>query len=83
MCFLLRFGSSAKVVHFLGPTKPWNYKYNPQTGSVLEDGSGLGTQHQTSFLNLWWTVYQHSVLPLYESFRDAGEHVAPGHAVSG
>ncbi|XP_040316083.1 glycogenin-2 [Herpailurus yagouaroundi] len=65
-----RFGSSAKVVHFLGPTKPWNYKYNPQTGSVLEDGSGLGTQHQTSFLNLWWTVYQHSVLPLYESFRD-------------
>ncbi|XP_045326716.1 glycogenin-2 isoform X1 [Leopardus geoffroyi] len=75
-----RFGSSAKVVHFLGPTKPWNYKYNPQTGSVLEDGSGLGTQHQTSFLNLWWTVYQRSVLPLYESFRDAGQHVAPGQA---
>uniref|UniRef100_A0A673VSS6 glycogenin glucosyltransferase n=1 Tax=Suricata suricatta TaxID=37032 RepID=A0A673VSS6_SURSU len=71
-----RFGSSAKVVHFLGPTKPWNYKYNPQTGSVLEDSSGLENQQQMTFLNLWWTVYQHSVLPLYESFRDA----SPGHS---
>uniref|UniRef100_A0A8C0JJ96 glycogenin glucosyltransferase n=1 Tax=Canis lupus dingo TaxID=286419 RepID=A0A8C0JJ96_CANLU len=74
-----RFGSSVKVVHFLGPTKPWNYKYNPQTGSVLEEGSGLANQHQTSFLNLWWKIYQHSILPLYESFQDEEDHASPGH----
>uniref|UniRef100_A0A8I3PQR4 glycogenin glucosyltransferase n=2 Tax=Canis lupus familiaris TaxID=9615 RepID=A0A8I3PQR4_CANLF len=77
-----RFGSSVKVVHFLGPTKPWNYKYNPQTGSVLEEGSGLANQHQTSFLNLWWKIYQHSILPLYESFRDEEDHASPGHTAA-
>uniref|UniRef100_A0A8C0JJA5 glycogenin glucosyltransferase n=1 Tax=Canis lupus dingo TaxID=286419 RepID=A0A8C0JJA5_CANLU len=76
-----RFGSSVKVVHFLGPTKPWNYKYNPQTGSVLEEGSGLANQHQTSFLNLWWKIYQHSILPLYESFQDEEDHASPGHTL--
>ncbi|XP_027463602.1 glycogenin-2 isoform X7 [Zalophus californianus] len=70
-----RFGSSVKVVHFLGPTKPWNYKYNPQM-----EGSGLANQHQASFLNLWWKIYQHSVLPLYGSFRDEEEHASPGHS---
>ncbi|XP_035953702.2 glycogenin-2 isoform X5 [Halichoerus grypus] len=75
-----RFGSSVKVVHFLGPTKPWNYKYNSQMGSVLEEGSGLANQHQTSFLNLWWKIYQHSILPLYGSFRGEEEHESPGHS---
>ncbi|XP_021555414.1 glycogenin-2 isoform X1 [Neomonachus schauinslandi] len=75
-----RFGSSVKVVHFLGPTKPWNYKYNSQMGSVLEEGSGLANQHQTSFLNLWWKIYQHSILPLYGSFRDEEERASPGHS---
>lgn len=75
-----RFGSSVKVVHFLGPTKPWNYKYNPQTGSVLEESSGLASQHQTSFLNLWWKIYQHSILPLYRSFQDEEDRTSPGHS---
>ncbi|XP_045850349.1 glycogenin-2-like isoform X6 [Meles meles] len=75
-----RFGSSVKVVHFLGPTKPWNYKYNPQTGSVLEEGSGLANEHQTSFLNLWWKIYQDGILPLYGSFRDEEERASPGHS---
>ncbi|EFB25416.1 hypothetical protein PANDA_009656, partial [Ailuropoda melanoleuca] len=78
-----RFGSSVKVVHFLGPSKPWNYKYNPQMGSVLEEGTGLANQNQTSFLNLWWKTYQHSVLPLYSSFQNEEERVSPGHSVSG
>ncbi|XP_054363010.1 glycogenin-2 isoform X6 [Mirounga angustirostris] len=78
-----RFGSSVKVVHFLGPTKPWNYKYNSQMGSVLEEGSGLANQHQTSFLNLWWKIYQHSILPLYGSFRDEEERASPGHSTIG
>ncbi|XP_029095837.1 glycogenin-2 isoform X3 [Monodon monoceros] len=74
-----QFGSSAKVVHFLGSSKPWNYKYDPQTGSVLEEGSGSVSQHQTSFLNLWWGIYHHSILPLYENIRHEDEQTSPGH----
>ncbi|KAM5290570.1 glycogenin-2 isoform 1-T3 [Glossophaga mutica] len=66
-----QFGSGAKVVHFLGSAKPWNYKYNPQTGSVSEEGSGGAPRHQLSFLNLWWDIFHHSILPLYGSVRDA------------
>nr|XP_012629335.2 glycogenin-2 [Microcebus murinus] len=76
-----QFGSSAKVVHFLGSTKPWNYKYNPRTGSVSEQSVGLGGQHQATFLNLWWHTYQSSVLPLYETLRAVETHACPGHAV--
>ncbi|XP_032475336.1 glycogenin-2 isoform X7 [Phocoena sinus] len=74
-----QFGSSAKVVHFLGSSKPWNYKYDPQTGSVLEEGSGSVSQHQTSFLNLWWGIYHRSILPLYENIRHEDEQTSPGH----
>nr|XP_014337307.1 PREDICTED: glycogenin-2 [Bos mutus] len=74
-----QFGSSAKVVHFLGSSKPWNYKYNPQTGSVLEEGSGRANQHQTSFLNQWWGIYHRSILPLCEDIRNKDHHSPPGH----
>nr|XP_031527094.1 glycogenin-2 isoform X3 [Vicugna pacos] len=74
-----QFGSSAKVVHFLGSAKPWNYKYNPQTGSVLDQGSGSVSEHQTSFLNLWWRVYHRSILPLYERIGHEEVHASPGH----
>lgn len=74
-----QFGSSAKVVHFLGSSKPWTYKYNPQTGSVLEEGSGRADQHQTSFLNQWWGIYHRSILPLCEDIRNKDHHAPPGH----
>ncbi|XP_014393900.1 PREDICTED: glycogenin-2 [Myotis brandtii] len=78
-----QFGSRAKVVHFLGPKKPWNYKYNPQTGSVLEEAPGTAPQHQLSFLNLWWNIYQHSILPLYEHIPDEPRKPSPGHRMTG
>ncbi|XFG16879.1 hypothetical protein AB1E19_020503 [Capra hircus] len=74
-----QFGSSAKVVHFLGSSKPWNYKYNPQTGSVLEEGSGRADQPQTSFLNQWWGIYHRSILPLCENIRNKDHQAPPGH----
>nr|XP_020764482.1 glycogenin-2 [Odocoileus virginianus texanus] len=77
-----QFGSSAKVVHFLGSSKPWNYKYNPQTGSVLEEGSGRADQHQTSFLNQWWGIYHHRILPLCETIRNKDHQGSPGHATT-
>uniref|UniRef100_A0A8C3VWX9 glycogenin glucosyltransferase n=1 Tax=Catagonus wagneri TaxID=51154 RepID=A0A8C3VWX9_9CETA len=75
-----QFGSRAKVVHFLGSRKPWTYKYNPQTGSVCGDGSGSVSEHQASFLSLWWKTYHRSVLPLYEAVLEEGEQTPPGHS---
>ncbi|XP_061483024.1 glycogenin-2 isoform X2 [Rhineura floridana] len=65
------FGKDAKVVHFLGPAKPWNYKYNPQTRAVVEDGSASLSQSQLSFLELWWTIYSSSILPLLEKLQES------------
>uniref|UniRef100_A0A8D2L0J7 glycogenin glucosyltransferase n=1 Tax=Varanus komodoensis TaxID=61221 RepID=A0A8D2L0J7_VARKO len=67
------FGKDARVVHFLGPAKPWNYKYNPQTRSVVEDGSASVSQSQLSFLELWWMTYSSSVLPLLEKWQKSFE----------
>nr|XP_033805861.1 glycogenin-2 isoform X2 [Geotrypetes seraphini] len=58
-----QFGADAKVVHFLGSSKPWHCKYNPRTKTVTEDGSPSRHQHLT-FTTLWWEIYTSSVLPL-------------------
>ncbi|NXS17847.1 GLYG2 protein, partial [Mystacornis crossleyi] len=63
------FGRDAKVVHFLGATKPWNYKYNLQTRRVMQDGTTSGSFHQLSFLALWWNIYSDSILPLLEKLQ--------------
>ncbi|NWX21932.1 GLYG2 protein, partial [Aegotheles bennettii] len=67
------FGRDAKVVHFLGATKPWNYKYNLQTKSVMQDGTTSGSFHQLSFLALWWNIYSASILPLLEKLPKVEE----------
>ncbi|KAF1401234.1 Glycogenin-2, partial [Spheniscus humboldti] len=67
------FGRDAKVVHFLGATKPWNYKYNLQTKRVMEDGTVSGSFHQLSFLALWWNIYSASILPLLEKLQKMEE----------
>ncbi|XP_039357832.1 glycogenin-2 isoform X2 [Mauremys reevesii] len=64
------FGRDAKVVHFLGSAKPWHYKYNSQTRTIMQDGSTSGSQHQYSFLVLWWKIYCASVLPLLETLPE-------------
>ncbi|NXG61454.1 GLYG2 protein, partial [Hemiprocne comata] len=58
------FGRDAKVVHFLGAIKPWDYKYNLQTKRVTQDGTTSGSFHQLPFLALWWNIYSASILPL-------------------
>uniref|UniRef100_A0A8C5M738 glycogenin glucosyltransferase n=1 Tax=Leptobrachium leishanense TaxID=445787 RepID=A0A8C5M738_9ANUR len=57
------FGGNAKVVHFLGKVKPWNYSYDTKTKSVK---SGLydQTQIEPEFLSLWWEIYSTRILPL-------------------
>lgn len=70
---LYSFGRDAKVVHFLGATKPWNYKYNLQTKRIMQDGTTSGSFHQLSFLALWWNIYSASILPLLEKLQKMEE----------
>ncbi|NXA46820.1 GLYG2 protein, partial [Nothocercus julius] len=67
------FGRDAKVVHFLGSIKPWNYKYDLQTRKVMQDGTTSESLHQLSFLALWWNIYSASILPLLEKTQKVEE----------
>ncbi|KAM5127263.1 glycogenin-2 [Callospermophilus lateralis] len=78
-----QFGSGAKVVHFLGSTKPWNCTYDPQTGSVSEQGAGSGPRQHVTFLNLWWRLFQEGARPLYPTARAQERQGPAGLRVSG
>lgn len=67
LCSLGRFGANAKVVHFLGRIKPWNYTYDPQTKSVRSEPHDPTVTHP-EFLNLWWDIFTTSVSPLLQQF---------------
>ncbi|XP_070606978.1 glycogenin-2 isoform X3 [Erythrolamprus reginae] len=64
------FGKDTKVIHFLGPTKPWNYKYNPQTRTVIPNDSAAISENQLPFLEFWWITYSSTILPLLEKFQE-------------
>ncbi|KAF4087784.1 hypothetical protein AMELA_G00074610 [Ameiurus melas] len=57
-----QYGTNAKVVHFLGKTKPWSYTYDTNQrrvrGNVQEASSHPG------YLLEWWSLYSSCVLPL-------------------
>lgn len=59
-----KYGGNAKVVHFLGKTKPWGYTYDPKakriTGSVSE-----ASTHSTFLLD-WWSLYYNKVVPMLQ-----------------
>lgn len=57
------FGANAKVVHFLGKVKPWNYTYDSKTRTVKGDVHDQTLIHP-EFLNLWWEMYTSRILPL-------------------
>ncbi|KAL4823866.1 hypothetical protein H8958_010067, partial [Nasalis larvatus] len=61
------FGASAKVVHFLGRVKPWNYTYDPKTKSVKSEAHDPNMTHP-EFLILWWNIFTTNVLPLLQQF---------------
>uniref|UniRef100_H2ZQR1 glycogenin glucosyltransferase n=1 Tax=Ciona savignyi TaxID=51511 RepID=H2ZQR1_CIOSA len=49
-----QFGKDTKIVHFIGNPKPWNHKYNEQTGQVeILEGSGI---LEPALLKHWWEV---------------------------
>lgn len=65
MCY--RYGHEAKVVHFLGKAKPWNYSYDAQRGEVRGHSPSPGeNQLHPDYLLIWWQLYGKSVLPLLQ-----------------
>ncbi|KAL7380074.1 hypothetical protein ABVT39_011235 [Epinephelus coioides] len=67
-----QYGRNAKVVHFLGKVKPWNYSYDAQRGEVK--GHSLSPDQcdlHPDYLLMWWQVYAKSVLPLlHQAYGD-------------
>ncbi|XP_023930920.1 uncharacterized protein LOC106161647 [Lingula anatina] len=57
---LKQFGANIKVVHFIGPVKPWMHKYNTATGEVIPEP---GTGHHGTFLQQWWNIFMELVQP--------------------
>ncbi|XP_061877914.1 glycogenin-1b isoform X1 [Entelurus aequoreus] len=54
-----RYGANAKVVHFLGKTKPWSHGLD---AAAKQMAGGA----QPSFLVDWWSVYVGSVVPMLQ-----------------
>ncbi|XP_007900641.1 glycogenin-1a isoform X1 [Callorhinchus milii] len=62
-----QYGANAKVIHFLGSVKPWNYSYDPNTKAVKRQGPESSIVHP-EFLNMWWDTFTASVLPLLAEY---------------
>lgn len=59
-----RFGRDVKIVHFIGPLKPWHYTYNTENGRVYTPSGSQGyIPHERTFLQLWWDIYVTFVQP--------------------
>ncbi|MCI4386212.1 hypothetical protein PGIGA_G00059930 [Pangasianodon gigas] len=70
------FGCNAKVIHFLGERKPWDYEHGDDDGED-EECSSESEQCRSSSLDpdyfqQWWSVFKSSVLPLLSE-----EHTHP------
>lgn len=72
-----QFGASARLVHFLGATKPWHYRFDAGSGTVQIDH---GYQHLAPYLNSWWAIYTRLVKP---HIPDLITQQISGMAVSG
>ncbi|XP_048718785.1 glycogenin-1 isoform X3 [Lepidochelys kempii] len=76
------FGTNAKVVHFLGRMKPWNYTYDSKTKSIKGDTSDPTVVHP-EFLNMWWHTFITNILPLLEQHGIVKDATTGVKALSG
>ncbi|XP_012683360.1 glycogenin-1a [Clupea harengus] len=61
-----QYGHEAKVVHFLGKVKPWNYSYDAKNQSVKGHSQDPSTLHP-NYLLQWWQLFSTSVLALMKA----------------
>jgi len=63
MChFLLstssRFGRNIKIIHFIGPVKPWHHRYLREVDTVIISPGTYSSQNiAQDFIRRWWHVY--------------------------
>ncbi|XP_064456653.1 glycogenin-1-like isoform X2 [Ornithodoros turicata] len=55
-----QFGKDVKIVHFLGPVKPWHHNFNLVSGQVE---SRQDSQHMHNHLQFWWELFMTNVQP--------------------
>ncbi|XP_023228298.1 glycogenin-1-like isoform X3 [Centruroides sculpturatus] len=58
-----QFGSDVKIIHFLGPVKPWMHRYHPGTGRLDVFGD---CRHLEEHLRLWWNIFATQVQPFLQ-----------------
>ncbi|KAK0149409.1 Glycogenin-1 [Merluccius polli] len=61
-----QYGANAKVIHFLGQTKPWSHTFDPKTRQVRGAGAQDVAASHSSFLLDWWTLYSAEVVPMLQ-----------------
>ncbi|XP_017570577.1 glycogenin-2 [Pygocentrus nattereri] len=50
-----KYGHQARIIHFLGATKPWNFRYNQHPSSGVDPlDFSRNLEH---YVNLWWEEY--------------------------
>lgn len=77
-----QFGRDVKIVHFIGPIKPWHHNYNPTTGNVSTPSGSRGyVPHERTFLQLWWDIYVTFVQPEMRAAHALADEVAALHIV--
>lgn len=72
---LCSFGHNARVIHFLGEKKPWDYQLGDGDGdeeSRSETGQCRSSSLYPDYVQQWWSVFKSSVLPLLSK-----EHTCP------
>uniref|UniRef100_A0ACB8FB39 Glycogenin-1 n=1 Tax=Sphaerodactylus townsendi TaxID=933632 RepID=A0ACB8FB39_9SAUR len=76
------FGTNAKVVHFLGRMKPWNYSYDSKTKTVKDDAHDPTMVHP-EFLDMWWNIFITNILPLLQQHGAIKDTATGVKALSG
>jgi len=66
-----RYGKDTKVLHYIGPAKPWHSRYDTATGQVHTAGD---VTNYAVLLKLWWNVYMQHVRPSIEGPMVCDEH---------
>ncbi|XP_019871309.2 proteoglycan 4 isoform X1 [Aethina tumida] len=55
-----QFGGNAKIIHFIGPAKPWLQYFDSETRTVSPSG---GLQHLQHVLQRWWDIFCEKIHP--------------------
>lgn len=65
-----QYGKNTKVLHFIGPVKPWHTSLNVATGQVEVHGDA---GNYAALLKLWWNIFMEKVRPKLDAGKSSGD----------